>query len=479
MKSSCVRHDGPVSELWQLDALQLAERIRSGEVSSREVVEAHFARIDAVNPHLNAIVRRLDDEALAAADAADAAVAAGETLGVFHGVPFTVKENIDVAGTPTTQGIPFLVDAIAPIDSPTVERMRAAGAIPFARTNMPDLGLRVHTRSTLHGLTRNPWNPNVTAGGSSGGEASAIASGMSPIGLGNDIGGSLRNPAHCCGIASIKPTVGAIPMATVIPPEDIMLAAQQMLAEGPMARRVGDVRAGFQTLAGWSARDPRSVPAVFTDLLEGERITIAVVAEPPGGATHPEIAAAVRRAGDVLADRGHRVIEITPPSYERVTELWAMLLIADINETRVQLDLVMSEEARIVLDSMISQYPSPTLQSSVMLQGERFKILREWSAFFAEHPVMISPTWGQPAFEHDADTRGDEVTQIMRDTLRPVLPGNFLGIPGVVVPFGMAAGLPVGVQIQGDRFTDLRCLAIAEQIEQASEIVTPIDPVMA
>ena len=156
-----------------------------------------------------------------------------------------------------------------------------------------------------------------------------------------------------------------------------------------------------------------------------------------------------------------------------------MLLIADINETRVQLDLVMSEEARIVLDSMISQYPSPTLQSSVMLQGERFKTLREWSTFFAEHPVMISPTWGQPAFEHDADTRGDEVTQIMRDTLRPVLPGNFLGIPGVVVPFGMAAGLPVGVQIQGDRFTDLRCLAIAEQIEQASEIVTPIDPVMA
>ena len=474
-----MRHDGPVSELWQLDALQLAERIRAGEVSSREVVEAHLARIDAVNPHLNAIVRRLDDEALAAADAADAAVAAGETLGVFHGVPFTVKENIDVAGTPTTQGIPLLVDAIAAIDSPTVERMRAAGAIPFARTNLPDLGLRVHTRSTLHGLTRNPWNPNITAGGSSGGEASAIASGMSPIGLGNDIGGSLRNPAHCCGIASIKPTVGAIPMATVIPPEDIMLAAQQMLAEGPLARRVGDVRAGFQALTGWSARDPRSVPAVFTDLPEGQRITIAVVAEPPGGATHPEIAAAVRRAGDVLADRGHRVIEITPPSYERVTELWAMLLIADINETRVLLDLVMSEEARIVLDSMISQYPSPTLQSSVMLQGERFKILREWSAFFAEHPVMISPTWGQPAFEHDADTRGDAVTQIMRDTLRPVLPGNFLGIPGVVVPFGMAAGLPVGVQIQGDRFTDLRCLAIAEQIEHASEIVTPIDPVTA
>ncbi len=479
MKWSCVRHDGLMSELWQLGALQLAERIRSGEVSSRQVMQAHLARVDAVNPHLNAIVRRLDDEALLAADRADRAVAKGEMLGVFHGVPCTVKENIDVAGTPTTQGVPFLADAIAPIDSPTVERMRAAGAIPFARTNLPDLGLRVHTRSTLHGLTRNPWNPHVTAGGSSGGEASAIASGMSPIGLGNDIGGSLRNPAHCCGIASIKPTVGAIPMATTIPPEDIMLAAQQMLAEGPMARHVVDVRAGFQVLAGWSARDPRSVPAVFTDLDADERLTIAVVAEPPGGATHPEIAAAVRRAGDVLSDRGHRVVEIAPPDYERVTELWAMLLIADINETRVLLDLVMSEEARIVLDSMVSQYPSPTLQSSVMLQGERFKLTREWSAFFAEHPVIVSPTWGQPAFEHDADIRGEQITEIMRDTLRPVLPGNFLGIPAAVVPFGMAAGLPVGVQVMGDRFTDLRCLAIAEQIEQASEIVIPIDPVTA
>ena len=135
-------------------------------------------------------------------------------------MPFTVKENIDVAGTPTTQGVTALAEAIAPIDAPTVERMRAAGAIPFARTNLPDFGLRVHTDSELHGLTRNPWNPNVTAGGSSGGEGAAIASGMSPIGLGNDIGGSLRNPAHCCGIASIKPTVGVVPMASVIPPRN-------------------------------------------------------------------------------------------------------------------------------------------------------------------------------------------------------------------------------------------------------------------
>src|SRR5690606_30824954 len=161
--------------------------------------------------------------------------------GVFHGVPITVKENIDLAGTPTTPGVAALADAIASVDAPPGARMRGAGASPFARASLPARGLRGRTDSSLHGLTRNPHHPGRTAGGSSGGEASAIASGMSPLGLGNDIGGSLRNPAHCCGIASIKPSVGVVPMATVVPPEDLLLASQQMLVEGPLARRVADV----------------------------------------------------------------------------------------------------------------------------------------------------------------------------------------------------------------------------------------------
>ena len=467
-----------MSELWQLGALELAEKIRDGATSSREVLEAHLARVDAVNPHLNAIVRRLDDQARAAADAADRAVADGAPLGPLHGVPCTVKENIDVAGTPTTQGVPALADAVARIDAPTVERMRAAGAIPFARTNLPDLGLRVHTDSSLHGLTRNPWNPDVTAGGSSGGEASAIASGMSPIGLGNDIGGSLRNPAHCCGIASIKPTSGVVPMATVVPPEDQLLSSQQMLAEGPLARHVADVRAGLVAIAGWSSRDPRSVPARLVDLGDGERITVAVMAEPPGGETHPEIAAAVRRAADLLSDRGHEVVEATPPGYEEILEMWAMLLIGDLFVTRPLLDMVLSDNAQSVLNSMMEQYPNPTLQSSIELQGTRYQAMRTWSAFFEQHQVLLSPTWARPAFEHGADLRGEEIVTIMRDTLRPVLPGNLLGIPGAIVPCGMAAGLPVGVQVMGDKYTDLRCLAIAEQLQAAEGVHTPIDPAL-
>lgn len=468
-----------MAELWQLGALELAAKIKAGDTSSRAVVEAHLARIDAVNPHLNAVVRRLDEQALTAADAADRALADAadpSDLPVFHGVPCTVKENIDLAGTPTTQGIPALAEAVAPIDAPSVERLRAAGAIPIGRTNLPDLGLRVHTRSTLHGLTRNPWNPNVTAGGSSGGEASALASGMSPLGLGNDIGGSLRNPAHCCGIASIKPTTGVVPIATVIPPEDAMLAGQVMLAEGPMARHVADVRAALTAIAGWSPRDPRSVPAVLTDLAPGERLKVAVMAEPPGGATHPEIVAAVRRAADVLADAGHDVVDATPPHYEQAIELWALVLLADLAVQKPLLDLVLSAEAVGILDALQARYPALTLESAIAGNGQRFAIGRAWSAFFSEHPVLLSPTWAMPPFEHDADINPD-IGELLADTLRPVLPGNLLGIPAAIVPVGQAAGTPVGVQVYGDRFTELRCLAIAAQIEAAVGVPTPIDPV--
>lgn len=468
---------GNVSELWQLGAMELAAAIAAGETTSRAVVEAHLGRIDTVNGHLNAVVRRLDDDALAAADAADAAVAAGDDLGPFHGVPITVKENIDLAGTPTTQGVPMLADARASTDSPTVERMRAAGAIPIGRTNMPDLGLRVHTRSALHGLTRNPWHPEVTAGGSSGGEASALASGMSPLGLGNDIGGSLRNPAHCCGIASIKPTLGVIPAATEIPPEDLLLASQQMLTEGPMARRVEDVRSAFRVLAGRHVRDPRSVSAAIDDLVDGESLTVAVLADPPGGETHPEIAAQVRRAADICAGAGHHVVEATPPGYEETVEMWSRLLIADLTVQRPLLAAVVSDEALACIDLLLGQWPPPSLAGSTEVQASRFRLMREWSAFLTEHPVLLTPTWALPAFEHDADAR-QEAAEHLRSTLRPVLAPNLLGLPAAVVPCGRAAGLPVGVQVIGDKYTDLRCLAIAEQIEAGVGTPTPIDPVM-
>ncbi len=466
-----------MTELWQMGALELARQIRSGQASSREVLEAHLARVDKVNGDLNAIVRLMPDEALAAADAADQAVAAGGALGPLHGVPCTVKENIDLAGTPTTQGVAALAEAIAPIDSPTVARMRAAGAIPFARTNLPDLGLRVHTDSQLHGLTRNPWNPDVTAGGSSGGEGSAIAAGMSPIGLGNDIGGSLRNPAHCCGIASLKPSSGVVPMATVIPPEDMMLAAQLMVVEGPMARRVADVRAGLKILAGPDARDPRSLPVELTDTTPMERLTIAVMPDPPGGTTDAGIAASIRAVADLMHDHGHHVVEASPPDYEAAIGLWQALLIADVRANRELLDLVMGDGGKQIIAAFDESSPPTESPATELLHAERFRIQKAWSQFFAEHPVLLSPTWSQPAFAHGADITEGAGTDMMVNTIRSVVHANLLGLPAAVTPAGMSDGLPVGVQVIGDRFTDLRCLTVAHEIESLIGTLTPIDPV--
>ena len=360
-----------MSELWRKGAVELAALIRDREVNSREVVQAHLDRIEAVNPQLNAIVRLLPDQALAAADAADRAVADGASLGPLHGVPCTVKENIDLAGTPTTQAVPALAEAVAPVDAPQVEQLRAAGAIPIGRTNLPDFGLRVHTHSALHGLTRNPWNPQRSPGGSSGGEAAALATGMSPLGLGNDLGGSLRNPAHCCGVASIKPSTGSVATATVIPPEDWNISFQLMAVEGVMARRAADVRAGFTAIAGQHPRDPLSVPAVFTDLAPGERPAVAVLPEPPGGSTHPEVAAAVRRAADALADDGFKVTEAVPPDYEQAIELWSTILTADLRVMKPVLDEFMGPGGRQFLDYALDYLPESDVASWAMAHTAR------------------------------------------------------------------------------------------------------------
>jgi amidase len=468
-----------VSELWRNSAVELAAMIRDREVSSREVIQAHLDRIETVNPHLNAIVRLLSDQALAAADAADRAVSAGTALGPLHGVPFTVKENIDLAGTPTTHAIPALAEAVAPVDAPQVERLRAAGAIPIGRTNLPDFGLRVHTDSALHGLTRNPWNPQRTPGGSSGGEAAALATGMSPLGLGNDLGGSLRNPAHCCGIASIKPSTGAVPAATVIPPEDMSISFQLMAVEGVMARRVADVRAGFTAIAGQHPRDPLSVPAVFTDLAPGDRPRVAVLPEPPGGSTHPGVAAAVRRAADALADDGFEVTETAPPDYEQALELWGTILSADLRVIQPLLEQVMGPGGRQFLADSLEYLPAPDLAGWATAHTARHGLARRWSLWYQEYPVLLSPVWSQPAFPLGFDLARPGGAVATLELMRPVLPANLLGTPAAVVPAGMADGVPVGVQVMGGKYTELRCLGVAEAIEHRLGPLTPIDPVLA
>ena len=468
-----------MSEIWQLSAIELAQRIAKRELSSVEVVNAHLARIDAVNPALNAIVKVLDKEARAEAASADRRLAAGEKVGPLHGVPFTVKENIDMAGLPTTWGVPALAQAITPADAPVVERMRAAGAIPIGRTNLPDMALRIHTTSSLHGLTRNPWNPGRTAGGSSGGEASALASGMSPIGLGNDIGGSLRNPANACGIASIRPSAGRVPDAGYVPTREHLLAVQLMNVQGPMARRVADVRLGLRVLMGAHPRDPWSIDAPFEGAAVPRPLRVAVIAEPPGGSTHPVVAATVRRAAKALADAGYAVEEVSPPGYEDAIGCWAQLIIGDFRAVLGQLTPLMGADALKFLNTLIEATPPfPDAAAFSNLMVKRDGIAQAWSTFMAERPLLLSPTWTQLPFEHGFDSATPEGTAAAMELMRPVVPANLLGLPSACVPAGRdeATGLPIGVLITGRRLREDLCLEAAEAIEQRLGVATPIDP---
>jgi amidase len=469
-----------MSEIWQLSATELTHRIARRDLSSAEVVDAHLARIDAVNPTLNAVVRVLADEARAAAASADRKLAAGETVGPLHGVPFTVKENIDMAGLPTTWGVPALAEAVVPADAPVVERMRAAGAIPIGRTNLPDMALRLHTSSSLHGLTRNPWHPGHTAGGSSGGEAAALASGMTPIGLGNDIGGSLRNPANACGIASIRPSAGRVPDAGYVPAEDRLLAVQLMNVQGPMARRVADVRLALRILIGAHPRDPWSIDAPFDGPSLARPIRVAVLPEPPGGSTDPKVAATVRRAAQALADAGYVVEEVCPPRYEDAVSCWARLIMGDFNSVLAMLSPMMGADAIAFVDNFNKDVP-PLADTAAWshLMVERDGIARAWSTFMADRPLLLSPTWTQLPFEHGFDSATAAGTAATKELMRPVVPANLLGLPSACVPAGRdeATGLPIGVLITGRRLREDLCLEAAEAIETRLGLATPIDPV--
>jgi amidase len=466
--------------LWQREAGELALMIAGRQVTSAEVVEAHLARIEMVNPRVNAIVRVLAEEARAGAARADEAVARGDHLGPLHGVPCTVKENIDMAGLPTTWGVPALAAAVVPLDAPVVQRMREAGAIPIGRTNLPDMALRVSTDSSLHGITRNPWNVRRTAGGSSGGEAVALATGMSPIGLGNDIGGSLRNPANACGIASIRPSAGRVPDAGFVPTEDHLLAVQMMNVNGPMARRVADVRLGLQVLMGAHPRDPWSITAPLVGPAMGKPIRVAVVAVPPGGSCDTAISAVVRRAADALANAGYDVVEACPPRYEEAVAAWARLLLGDFASVMGQLMPLMGEGGKAFMAAANSAVPPlASVAEMSQLLAMRDGIGRAWSQFMAQHPLVLTPTWTQLPFEQGFDAATPEGAAATVEMLRPVVPANLLGLPSACVPAGRdsATGLPIGVLLTGQRFREDLCLDAAEVIEARCGLVTPIDPV--
>ncbi len=455
-----------MSRLHELSAMDLAACIRSREVSSREVIDAHLARIEEHDGYLGAIAVTLAESARAAADSADRSPPSGP----LHGVPFTVKENLDLVGSATTHGVPALRDALPWADAPAVARLKAAGAIPIGRTNMSEMGLRLCTSNPLRGRTLNPYDARLTVGGSSGGDAAAVATGMAPLGLGGDMGGSLRVPAHCCGVLTLKPTTGRVPHASSLPPHDYGLAGQLMLALGPVARTVADLRLVLSILAGRDIRDPRSVHVPLEGPALEER-RAALVTRLPGAALEPAAVRAIRRAGELLRDAGWEIEEAAPPEIERVNELFTDFLAAEAG--------VVAQQSRPWLSEPLYAHLLRLARAGKVdhrTHVERSRLMRTWSGFFSEYPVVIGPNWGRPIWRTDADLDPDSSLDLLRETVRFLTPGNVLGIPALAMPMGLADGLPTGIQLYADLWREDLCFEAAQIIEAGVGAPRPVPP---
>ena len=466
------------TELWRMSATELAEVIRSRRASSEEVVEAHLRRIEAVNPAINAVVIVMAEEALAAARAADGMVAAGAELPPLQGVPFTVKESIDVAGTPTTQGFKALANAYPTRDAPIVERMKSAGAIAIGRTNLPTGAMRWHCESELWGATLNPWDKSRTPGASSAGEAAAIATGMSPVGLGSDGLGSLRHPAQCCGISALKPTLGRVPHASTVEPVDMApISIQLTSVNGPLARRVADLRAAFEIVAGPTWRDPWTVPTPLRGPDLAGPIRVALVLDPGGHGTAEQVQDGVRKAGRALEAAGYAVDALEPPGIDAAAN--ALLVMDSAPGVRAVWEQVLAASSPADLRRFVAAFFGAAAYPDAVATEQAFitrqALARAWGEFQQEHPLIVAPIATDIPRQAGTDLDEGQVAEDIR-TMRMAMAVNTLGLPSVALPVGIGDGLPQAVQVIGPRYREDLCLDAAQTLEDRVGIITPIDP---
>jgi amidase len=442
-------------ELWQLSALELAQGIRQREYSCYEVMESVVGRITARNPDLNAIVYDDSEEALAEARRADQDVSAGRIRGVLHGVPVTIKENVDQKGRPTPNGLPAFANLIASDDAPLVRHLRNAGAIIVGRTNTPELSMRVTTDNPLRGRTRNPWHPDVSPGGSSGGAGAAAASGFGPIHHGNDIGGSLRYPSFCCGVATVKPTSGRIAAWNPSAVSERPMLAQLMSVQGVICREVRDVRLATEVIAQRDPRDPWWVPAPFIGEPLTKPLHVAVTRNSHGYAMHRDIDLAIARVEGWLADAGYAVEEIEPPPITEPARAWFSVALA---EMKALLFPVARQFGSQTIQDILGYYER--IENVVDAKGymigiaERTRMTRAWSVFLDQYPLVVTPFLMRPVFPWDYDAQGFLQTKDLMEAAIYSHGINYLGLPAGVVPVGLVDGLPAGIQIVGRRFRE-------------------------
>jgi amidase len=467
-----------VSEaLWRWSAHRLAAAIRSGAISAHEAVASSLERVQAVNPTLNAIVDLLADEALAAAHRADDARRRGDVLGPLHGVPVTVKVNVDTKGRATTNGVVAFKDNVAVEDSPVVANLRKAGALIIGRTNTPAFSVRWFTENDLHGRTLNPWSREHTPGGSSGGASSAVAAGMGAIAHGNDLAGSVRYPAYCTGVVGLRPSFGRVPAFLGSAKEERPLSMAMMSVQGPLARNVADLRLALQAMSAGDARDPWWVPAPLSGPALPRPLRVAMSVNCRGTPADPAVVAAVRQAGAWLEDAGYAVEEVEPPSLAEAAELWM---------------LIANDEARKFMWPAIEQFgdegvrrsfgwmlaASPVLDHDAHLKAfaKRATLVRRWQLFLERYPLVLCPMSGEPPFPWGRDVDNEaSMARVMRaQETQFAVP--VLGLPGVSVPTGLAGNLPMGVQLIGPRFREDLVLDAVEVIEARCPPMTPVDP---
>jgi amidase len=465
----------PKGPVWQWTALQTAAAIRSGAISSVEVVEAHIARMRDVNPRLNAVVVDLSEDALKAAKAADNARARKTGLGALHGVPITIKENVDYAGRPNPNGVPAQMNIIAPSDAPVVRNLKKAGAIVLGLTNTPEFSFRGFTENPLHGLTLNPWDPEITCGGSSGGAGSAVAAGIGTIAHGNDIGGSLRWPAHCNGVVTIKPTQGRVPAYNESAAAERPMLAHLMSAQGPLARSVGDVRTALEVMSQRDPRDPWWVGAPLVGSKPTGPIKVALAKLPDDMDVAPSVRAALRQAADHLERSGYRVSETEVPDINGVWQTWCDII---TNETVVLQEAAMlkvtSPDFHAAWGGIKAKANMLDLPGWMRATAARNGHIRAWQLFFEEFPVVLAPTTVKPTPGPREDAISPERTrELFWNDLRFISAINVLGLPGAVVPVTLHEGQPIGVQLIAGRYREDLALDAAAAIEKRAGALVP------
>lgn len=451
-------------EITQWSALETANKIRVRDISIVEVTQAHIARMEALNPTINAITTPVFEALDTARELDSAGVPEGSSP--LYGVPVTTKINVDQAGYANSNGVPAYKDNSGPNDSPVVSNLKQAGAIIIGRTNTPEFSMRWSTSNPLHGVSLNPWDANVTPGGSSGGAAAAVASGIGAIAHGNDLGGSLRYPAYCCGVATIRPSFGRVPMGSPNQAVERPPLTQTMSVQGTIARSIADLRVGLQVMSIRSSHDPLQVQAKNSGRMRGNNITVGYAFNPFSGQLDPAVENAVGKAVAGLQSAGIEVREVTPPFADTAVELWGGLLMTEARHTlHGAIKKHGSPEMNRMLGYYFDRFAGLDVDGLFAAMSEKIKVQRAWSLMFDDIDLFLMPTSLLRPFENDLDFTSHERIPEILDAQRPLQAINLLGLPSVALPTHLEDGLPLGIQLVAPMYDDWFALDVAERLE--------------